>query len=244
MTIDQSRGDVIPHVSNDLFRLFLFKEWNIFVMLPQTASVVWTNWFVSYFGSLRLKIPPNPDALPHRLKMSHGKSSILFFFFPKMPPRVMFGSQVEVTRRSRPRADSRSQPQWPAYVSSTYVLLFRYAGGGGTGIGLRWTIHPSRQWREGGRERGSETAMETEWPQDDKYQQEHMNHKSSGDSKAAVLKRSETKSTRKWEINVVRKRHGYPTGSLSDLRLIGTHQCRQPPGLADHKTCELIYRSV
>lgn len=211
-------------------------------MLPQTASVVWTNWFVSYFGSLRLKIPPNPDALPHRLKMSHGKSSILFFF-----SQDATASYVWISSWSHTEVATLSRQQVTAPVTCLRFLHIRViiqVCGEGTGIGLQWTIHPSRQWREGGRERGSETAMETEWPQDDKYQQEHMNHKSSGDSKAAVLKRSETKSTRKWEINVVRKRHGYPTGSLSDLRLIGTHQCRQPPGLADHKTCELIYRSV
>lgn len=145
--------------------------------------------------------------------MYHSKSSHLFS--PKTPPWVMFRSEVEVTQGSRPPADSRSQPEWPVYISSVYMLLFRYAvrrrGSGYSGL----PIHQGRQWRE--------KERETVWkqrPQDDKYQQEpSMNHNSSRDPKSTILntqwgrekkkKRIMTKSARKWESDVVKKGHGY-----------------------------------
>lgn len=40
------------------------------------------------------------------------------------------------------------------------------------------------------------------------------------------------------------ERHGRPTERLSELRLIGTDQRRQPSGSADHQASELIYRSL
>lgn len=202
-------------------------------MLPQTAFVVWTNWYVSYFGSLWLKIPPNTDALPHCLKMSHSKSSILFFF---SPPRCHRELCLDLKLKShRGRDPEQTAGHSPSDLSTFPPHTCYYSGMQG-GDGDRVTAgYPSIKAMKRGR--ASETAMETEWPRDDKYQQEQMNHKSSRDSKAAVLNAvrqgeniNMTKSTRKWEINVVKKWHGYPTESLSDLRLIGTHQCRQLPG--------------
>lgn len=75
-----------------------------------------------------------------------------------------------------------------------------------------------------------------------------MDHKSSPGWEAAALnaqrgggkkeheEMTDQRGTKKW--------HGHAAESLSELRVIGTHQYRQPPGWPDHKPCELIYRSV
>ena len=92
--------------------------------------------------------------------------------------------------------------------------------------------------KTGSEDRESETAMETERPRDDRYQQElSMNHNCSRDPKYTILntQRRETDTkTGVWlevegnEKAMRWKKHGYPAESLLDLRLIGTNQCRQP----------------
>lgn len=121
-------------------------------MLPQTAFVVWTNWYVSYFGSLWLKIPPNTDALPHCLKMSHSKSSILFFF----SPQDATASYVWISSWSHTEVATLSRQQVTAPVTCLHFLHIRViiqVCREGMGIGLQRAIHPSRQWREGERVR-------------------------------------------------------------------------------------------
>ena len=106
------------------------------------------------------------------------------------PPRRQCELCLDLVSKShRGRGPGRTaghSHRWPVYISSVYVLLFRYAGEE-TGFMLQWTAHSSRRWRERKRERECETALETERPMIDISGISSVNHNSSRDQKAAIL---------------------------------------------------------
>ena len=106
-------------------------------------------------------------------------------FFPPRRRRELCLDLKSKSHRGRgPGQTAGRRPRWPVYISSVYVLLFRYAGEE-TGFRLQRADHSSRRRRE--RESARRHWRQRDHGMIDISAISSVNHNSGRDGKAAIL---------------------------------------------------------
>lgn len=232
MRIDQSHSDIILHVSTEKYESWkelvrLFSEKETFLDAVTSSFYSLDQLISQLFWVVLVK---NTTWLRHCLQISHCKSSLLFFWLSSWSH-----SEVVTLGRQQVTAPVTRRHLLPIQVITQVCR-------DSSGIRLTWTIHSSMQWRE------IVTANETVTTEWDVYEPQEQSGLRSCRVKHTARRREKRNMSRTYKEMTdqrgTKKWHGYAAESLSELRVIGTHQDRQPPGWPDHKTCELIYRSV